>query len=121
MCTHHPRGTLFLPKTLRARDRITERRLRSVAKLVDWNAQMQLFRSRLAGNSELMSSCLQTEHALAVALNERTLRFCLDRLREMKPRTVWACHPVSFRILIHYQATEIAQFHHPVLTRIDLR
>ena len=26
--------------------------------------------------------------------NERTFRLCFDRLREMKPRTVWACHPV---------------------------
>ena len=43
---------LFLPKTVRGRDRITERRLRSVAKLVDWDAQIQLFRSRLAGSQQ---------------------------------------------------------------------
>src|SRR5438067_12115839 len=30
--------------------------------------------------------------------NERTLRLCFDRLREMKPRTVWACQPVWLRI-----------------------
>ena len=41
---------LFLPKTVRGRDRITERRLRSVAKLVDWDAQIQLFRRCLTGS-----------------------------------------------------------------------
>jgi site-specific DNA recombinase len=41
---------LFLPKTVRGRDRITERGLRAIAKLVDWDAQIQLFRSRLAGS-----------------------------------------------------------------------
>src|SRR5438067_2809334 len=30
--------------------------------------------------------------------NERTLRLCFDTLREMKPRTVWACQPVWLRI-----------------------
>ena len=41
---------LFLPKTVRGRDRITERSLRGMAKLVDWDAQMQLFRRCLAGS-----------------------------------------------------------------------
>jgi hypothetical protein len=41
---------LFLPKTLRGPDRITENRLRGIASLVDWEAQIQLFRSRLAGS-----------------------------------------------------------------------
>jgi DNA invertase Pin-like site-specific DNA recombinase len=41
---------LFLPKTLRGPDRITENRLRGIASLVDWDAQIQLFRSRLAGS-----------------------------------------------------------------------
>src|SRR5437762_7263681 len=40
---------LFLPKTARGRDRITERSLRGMAKLVDWDAQIQLFRSRFVG------------------------------------------------------------------------
>jgi hypothetical protein len=31
-------------KTMRARNRITERSLRGIAKLVDWDAQIQLFR-----------------------------------------------------------------------------
>jgi hypothetical protein len=43
---------LFLPKTVRGRDRITERSLRGIAKLVDWDAQIQLFRSRLAGSQQ---------------------------------------------------------------------
>jgi hypothetical protein len=41
---------LFLPKTLRGPDRITENRLRAIASLVDWHAQIQLFRSHLAGS-----------------------------------------------------------------------
>jgi len=41
---------LFLPKTLRGPDRITENRLRGIASLVDWDAQIQLFRSHLAGS-----------------------------------------------------------------------
>jgi len=39
---------LFLPKTLQGRDRITENRLRRIASLVDWEAQLQLFHSHLA-------------------------------------------------------------------------
>ena len=39
---------LFLPKTLQGPDRITENRLRRIASLVDWEAQIQLFRSHLA-------------------------------------------------------------------------
>ena len=41
---------LFLPKTVRGPDRITENRLRDIAGLVDWEAQIQLFRSHLAGS-----------------------------------------------------------------------
>jgi hypothetical protein len=41
---------LFLPKTVRGPDRITENRLRGIASLVDWEAQIQLFRSHLAGS-----------------------------------------------------------------------
>jgi hypothetical protein len=41
---------LFLPKTLNGPDRITENRLRGIASLIDWNAQIRLFRSRLAGS-----------------------------------------------------------------------
>jgi hypothetical protein len=41
---------LFLPKTLRGPDRITENRLRAIASLIDWDAQIQLFRSHLAGS-----------------------------------------------------------------------
>ena len=41
---------LFLPKTLRGPDRITENRLRGIASLIDWNAQIRRFRSRLAGS-----------------------------------------------------------------------
>jgi hypothetical protein len=40
---------LFLPKVVRGRDRMTEHRVRDIAKLVDWDVQMQLFRSRFAG------------------------------------------------------------------------
>ena len=40
---------LFLPKTVRGRDRLTERSLCGIAKLVNWDAQIELFRSRLAG------------------------------------------------------------------------
>jgi DNA invertase Pin-like site-specific DNA recombinase len=40
---------LFLPKTLRGPDRMTEKRLRGIASLVDWEAQIQRFRSHLAG------------------------------------------------------------------------
>jgi hypothetical protein len=36
---------LFLPKTLTGPDRITENRLRRIARLVDWEAQQRLFRS----------------------------------------------------------------------------
>jgi hypothetical protein len=39
---------LFLPKTLQGPDHITENRVRRIASLVDWEAQMQLFRSHLA-------------------------------------------------------------------------
>jgi hypothetical protein len=41
---------LFLPKTVRGPDRITENRLRDMAGLVDWEAQIQMFRSCLAGS-----------------------------------------------------------------------
>jgi DNA invertase Pin-like site-specific DNA recombinase len=41
---------LFLPKTLNGPDRITENRLRGIASLVDWEAQIQRFRSHLAGS-----------------------------------------------------------------------
>ena len=41
---------LFLPKTLHGPDRITENRLRGIASLVDWDAQIQRFRSHLAGS-----------------------------------------------------------------------
>jgi len=41
---------VFLPKAVRGRDHITERSLRGIAKLVDWDAQIQLFRSRLTGS-----------------------------------------------------------------------
>jgi hypothetical protein len=34
---------LFLPKTVRGPDRITENRLRDIASLVDWEAQIQLY------------------------------------------------------------------------------
>ena len=43
---------LFLPKTMRGRDRITEKRLRRIATLVDWDAQIQLFRRCLAGSQQ---------------------------------------------------------------------
>jgi site-specific DNA recombinase len=39
---------LFLPKTVTGPDRITESRLRGIASLVDWDAQIQRFRSQLA-------------------------------------------------------------------------
>jgi hypothetical protein len=39
---------LCLPKTVGGRDRMTEHRVRDIANLVDWEAQMQLFRSDLA-------------------------------------------------------------------------
>ena len=41
---------LFLPKTVRGRDSITEKRLRRIATLVDWDAQIQLFRLCLTGS-----------------------------------------------------------------------
>jgi hypothetical protein len=41
---------LFLPKTVRGPDRITENRLRGIASLIDWDAQIQLFRSHMAGS-----------------------------------------------------------------------
>jgi hypothetical protein len=41
---------LFLPKTVRGPDRISENRVRAIASLVDWDAQIQLFRSHLAGS-----------------------------------------------------------------------
>jgi len=41
---------LFLPKAVRGPDRITENRLRAIASLVDWDAQIQLFRSHLASS-----------------------------------------------------------------------
>src|SRR5207237_10867918 len=43
---------LFLPKVVRGRDRMTEHRVRDIAKLVDWEAQMPLFRSRFAGSQK---------------------------------------------------------------------
>jgi hypothetical protein len=42
-------GLLFLPKTVRGPDRITENRLRAIARLVDWKAQVERFRSCFAG------------------------------------------------------------------------
>jgi hypothetical protein len=41
---------LFLPKTLKGPDRISENRLRDIAGLVDWEMQIQVFRSHLAGS-----------------------------------------------------------------------
>ena len=43
---------LFLPKTLTGSDRMTENRLRAIASLVDWEAQIQLFRFHLAGSQQ---------------------------------------------------------------------
>jgi Resolvase, N terminal domain/Recombinase zinc beta ribbon domain/Recombinase len=43
---------LFLPKTVRGPDRITEHRLRGIACLVDWKAQMERFRASLAGSQQ---------------------------------------------------------------------
>ena len=43
---------LFLPKTVRGPDRITENRLRDIVGLVDWEAQIQLFRFHLAGSQQ---------------------------------------------------------------------
>jgi hypothetical protein len=43
---------LFLPKTVRGPDRITENRVRDIASLVDWDAQIQLFRSHLASSQK---------------------------------------------------------------------
>ena len=43
-------AVLFLPKTVMGRDRIPENRLRSIASLLDWEEQMQAFRSLLAGS-----------------------------------------------------------------------
>ena len=40
---------LFLPKTLRGPDSVTERQLRHIARTIDWGAQIQLFRSCCAG------------------------------------------------------------------------
>jgi len=40
---------LFLPKTVRGPDRITENRLRAIARLVDWEMQLERFRSCFAG------------------------------------------------------------------------
>jgi hypothetical protein len=36
---------LFLPRTVRGRDCVTENRLRRIARIVDWETQMRLFRS----------------------------------------------------------------------------
>jgi hypothetical protein len=36
---------LFLPKTVRGRDRIHEHQLRRIASVLDWEQQQQLFRS----------------------------------------------------------------------------
>ncbi|MBV9081312.1 MAG: recombinase zinc beta ribbon domain-containing protein, partial [Acidobacteriaceae bacterium] len=43
---------LFLPGTRRGRDRITESRLRRIASLIDWQAQIQAFRSHWAGSRQ---------------------------------------------------------------------
>jgi hypothetical protein len=43
---------LFLPKTVRGPDRITENRLRAIASLVPWEAQIESFRSQLAGSPQ---------------------------------------------------------------------
>jgi hypothetical protein len=43
---------LFLPKSVRGPERITENRLRGIASLVDWDAQIQRFRSHLAGSQQ---------------------------------------------------------------------
>jgi hypothetical protein len=41
---------LFLPKTVRGPDRITENRLRAIASLFDWETQVERFRSCFAGS-----------------------------------------------------------------------
>jgi hypothetical protein len=41
---------LFLPKTVRGPDRIAENRLRAIASLVDWEKQVERFRSCFAGS-----------------------------------------------------------------------
>jgi hypothetical protein len=43
---------LFLPKTLRGSDPITENRLRAIAGLVDWETQVERFRSCFAGSQQ---------------------------------------------------------------------
>ena len=43
---------LFLPKTVTGRDSITEKRLRRVAKLIDCDAQIQLFRRCLVRSQQ---------------------------------------------------------------------
>ena len=44
-------AVLFLPKTVRGRDRMTEHRLRRIARLLDWDAQVRAFRSLLGGSA----------------------------------------------------------------------
>jgi hypothetical protein len=43
---------LFLPKAVRGRERISENRVRAIATLIDWDAQIQRFRFYLAGSHE---------------------------------------------------------------------
>jgi site-specific DNA recombinase len=43
---------LFLPKIMRGPDRITEKRLRAIASLVDWETQVERFRFCFAGSQQ---------------------------------------------------------------------
>jgi hypothetical protein len=65
---------LFLPKTLTGRDRITEKRLRPIASLLDWEVQIQRFRSHLAGSQRYESSAPSalTRVRPAVSTRQRT-------------------------------------------------
>jgi hypothetical protein len=42
---------LFLPKTVLGHDRITEKQMREIARLIDWERQQELFRGLQSGAS----------------------------------------------------------------------
>lgn len=73
---------LFLPRTVRGQDCVTENRLRRIARIANCETQKRLVRSSCA-SSALWRSGSEAVHALAVVFKQRISRPCFRRVREM--------------------------------------
>jgi hypothetical protein len=91
---------LLLPKPVRGRDRITRKPIasdRKPGRLGDAARAVSFLLRRVPTVNRSDQSFRRYTRSPSRS-KERTFRPGFDRLREMKPRTVCACHPVSLRI-----------------------